>query len=64
RRTITSPRSPSASVSARAKRSPSSSGNNVPPSPERVVGRSRSRPGVSQSQREYLNLIASISISA
>ncbi|XP_060808798.1 CLIP-associating protein isoform X2 [Amyelois transitella] len=92
RRVITSPRSPSASVSAeravggaarsvscvdpaaaqrararalysnmsrakmaagtaslpRAKRSPSNAG--VPPSPERVVGRSRSRPGVSQSQ--------------
>ncbi|KAJ2939326.1 hypothetical protein O0L34_g13423 [Tuta absoluta] len=93
RRTITSPRSPSASVSERspsatgttrsvsavdaaaaqrararalyshmsrakmqagtaslprAKRSPSNAG--VPPSPERVVSRSRSRPGVSQSQ--------------
>ncbi|KAI5634701.1 CLIP-associating protein [Phthorimaea operculella] len=34
----------------RAKRSPSSAGSGVPPSPERVVSRSRSRPGVSQSQ--------------
>ncbi|KAJ0170134.1 hypothetical protein K1T71_014062 [Dendrolimus kikuchii] len=34
----------------RAKRSPVSAGSGVPPSPERVVGRSRSRPGVSQSQ--------------
>ncbi|XP_049882539.1 CLIP-associating protein isoform X2 [Pectinophora gossypiella] len=95
RRTITSPRSPSASVSERspsaggaarsvsavdaaaaqrararalyshmsrakmaagtaslprAKRSPSNAASGVPPSPERVVGRSRSRPGVSQSQ--------------
>ncbi|CAB3237351.1 unnamed protein product [Arctia plantaginis] len=41
---------PTASL-PRAKRSPSNAGSGVPPSPERVVGRSRtSRPGVSQSQ--------------
>ncbi|XP_026331259.1 CLIP-associating protein-like, partial [Hyposmocoma kahamanoa] len=34
----------------RAKRSPVAAASGVPPSPERAAGRSRSRPGVSQSQ--------------